>query len=548
MERGARWGLAVVALAALWAPAARAESSVVMFDDAHPEQAIRSDPSRPVAATVPQDNGGVRVESWSDDGQDFITFFPRYGEQLAPGVYDRAGTWSSSTDPGINVQGATCSQGADGRFEVRDIARDGGGAITRLWVLWEQRCLGYPQSHWGEVRMNEPAQTGGAQAVPSAVRWPATDFARGEIAVPVTFIAPAGGTSFGAASLAGDQPQDFAITGDGCAGAQLAAGATCRVLVRFTQTGPGTKLAHLRVPEAGGTVHDVPLQGYTYGGTTRLTLHSPPGEPVGGGRDWLFDPSTANMGADGDAGYVQVGVVGDTTRFDGTFQAPDAGLQTGRHYSGQLDGVRSSDPSWTAMSLFGNGRTCNGHGSWTVDDATYDDRGAVSGFQAGFEQVCHDNNTDQPPLTGTIAWRANNTTPPAPWMRGGPALPADAFAGAGTVTPGNGAASSAAGATARRTATALSARLRSGLRAGRRLRFTLPAGRLRVGWRDSHGHVLARGVCTWKRLRRQTVVLRLTRRGRHAPRRPRVRLTATFRPAVKGAPTTTVARTLRVRR
>ena len=84
--------------------------------------------------------------------------------------------------------------------------------------------------------------------------------------------------AFGAASLAGRSPGEFQIVEDDCAGRHLAAGDSCRVQVRATPTGPGTRLARLRVPTSDGAVDDVALQSYTFGGTTRFTLHSPPGE------------------------------------------------------------------------------------------------------------------------------------------------------------------------------------------------------------------------------------------------------------------------------
>lgn len=65
--------------------------------------------------------------------------------------------FQASGHPGIDVSGdgRGCNE-IEGRFDVRDIAKNAAGEITRLWVLYEQHCEGDPAALFGEVMVNVP--------------------------------------------------------------------------------------------------------------------------------------------------------------------------------------------------------------------------------------------------------------------------------------------------------------------------------------------------------------------------------------------------------
>jgi hypothetical protein len=65
----------------------------------------------------------------------------------------------------------------------------------------------------------------------------------------------------------------FGIVSDGCAGRSLGAGGSCQVVVRFAAGAPGARRATLEVGPVQST-----LQGFNYGGRTRLDITGQPGE------------------------------------------------------------------------------------------------------------------------------------------------------------------------------------------------------------------------------------------------------------------------------
>ena len=84
---------------------------------------------------------------------------------------------------------------------------------------------------------------------------------------PLTFAA-------GAVTLGGDQPGQFSLGEDTCAGGSVPAAGTCTVKVRFAPTSTGVKTATLRfASNAAGSPHVVALTGT---GTTPVTPPPPP--------------------------------------------------------------------------------------------------------------------------------------------------------------------------------------------------------------------------------------------------------------------------------
>ncbi len=250
------------------------------------------------------------------------------GQTLAPGVYDRAqrAPFREAGRPGIDISGdgRGCNEDA-GRFEVKDFRVSSSGTLEGLWIVYEQHCEGGVAALFGEVRLGaEPA--GAIATAPALVRWPLHEAGGNGTAVPVTVVAAAPVT-IASAQLAGADAAWFAIRLDDCSGKSLAAGSACEVWVRYVPTGPGTKAATLRLRDSAGAGYDVPLQGFTHGGRTQLTMTSDPGDSIGGGATWSYTPANAVIGASGTRRHIGFGIDGDGGDWwYGGFSAPSGDI------------------------------------------------------------------------------------------------------------------------------------------------------------------------------------------------------------------------------
>jgi hypothetical protein len=126
-----------------------------------------------------------------------------------------------------------------------------------------------------------------------------------------------GGATTGplATLLAGNNPDQFAITSDQCAGQSLAGGASCAISVRFAPTARGALAASLQVTGAPGGTASVALGGK---GLFHAALSA--------------SPSTAEVGwvQVGDSGSVSISITNAADDYSGTIDVtiggPDAAL------------------------------------------------------------------------------------------------------------------------------------------------------------------------------------------------------------------------------
>jgi hypothetical protein len=90
---------------------------------------------------------------------DFYTleFAAPSGNVLAPGgVYVGAqrAPFRAAGHPGIDINGSGRGCNTDtGLFEVKDLATDATGAVSRVWIVYEQHCEGGKAALWGEVKI-----------------------------------------------------------------------------------------------------------------------------------------------------------------------------------------------------------------------------------------------------------------------------------------------------------------------------------------------------------------------------------------------------------
>jgi hypothetical protein len=172
---------------------------------------------------------------------------------LTPGLYEAATGASGRTPgvPGLDVfgEGRGCNVVA-GRFRVDQADYDGSGNLLALAARFEDHCEGGGPASFGTVAYNAtvPVYSHVLSAVQMA--FPATQpshhAARSftitnttSVAMPVTSL-----------SLAGANPDQFAIGPDNCTGALLPVDASCTATVSFTPSRSGQHSASLVVADA----------------------------------------------------------------------------------------------------------------------------------------------------------------------------------------------------------------------------------------------------------------------------------------------------------
>ena len=344
-----------------------------------------------------------------------LTFAAPPGQTLHPGLYTGAQRTSfrQAGHPGIDISGSGRGCNEDGgRFDVKDLATDRRGNVTRLWLTYEQHCENGQPSLFGEVQLAAPA--GSLLAVPDQVWWPDTFLGGVGTAVPVVFLNKGTSTvTVSSTTLAGVGSDSFALSSNACTGATLPPGAGCRLYVRFVPGVAGPRVAALTLTTTSGVATNVQLDGAGTGGRTALTMTSDAGDYIGAGLSYSYTPTSANLSASGGT----EGVHGSVDAADGSWWyldfVPAAGdvLTAGSTYTATRYPFNGSGPG---MAVSGNGRGCNTlTGSFTVNSISTALDGSLLSASIGFEQHCEGAT---PALHGTFEYRAptGDVTPPAP--------------------------------------------------------------------------------------------------------------------------------------
>jgi hypothetical protein len=355
-----------------------------------------------------QASGGTFGESFS------FTFQAGGGRVLGRGWYPNArrAWFQASGRPGMDIsgEGRGCNEIA-GSFDVRDIAWSSTGALTRLWLLYEQHCEGGTSALFGEIRIG--TAVGAADVEPDAVRWPEIPpWAQGEaLPVRVRQIDTAV-VDVSEVTLGGAHSQDYSIRSDGCTGHTLDVGDTCLVYVRFAPKSPGPRTAVLRLVTSA-TTFLIGLDGYGVPGTTDWQMTSDPGDWIGGGQTYHYTSAADTVGYSGTVQRVSGGVDAANGDWWGATFVPAQGdiLVEGATYP---DAHRYPfNGSGAGMDVSGNGRGCNTlTGTFTVNQIGFSSAsGALDRLDLSFEQRCEGAT---PALRGRLRYRARgDATPPA---------------------------------------------------------------------------------------------------------------------------------------
>ena len=414
--------LLVTALLGLAPPASAAApwSSVTMHSEAGDYVgAGRSDlfdtGNASISATGSGSDLTVGVDGGTHGRYFTLTFAAPAGTPLAVGSYERAERtpFRAAGRPGIDISGdgRGCNQQA-GRFEVRDLARDAAGRITRVHLLYEQHCEGGVPALFGEVRIAVPTGAG-LVAESSSLTWPDTSPGASSSVVPITLRnRTSGGIAVSRVALQGPDAASFLVRADECTGVVVAAGDLCEVFLRFVPTAAGPRTATLAVTDAAGRVRRVQLDGHGTVGRTGWTMKGEAGDYISGGRSYAYSPADARLSFTGGRSGVFASVLGadgddwsaQLVPADGDILA--VGTYTGAHrypFNGTGPG----------LSVSGNGRGCNTlTGSFTIKQISFSRvDGSLQRLLATFEQHCEGQT---PALRGELAYRtAADVTAPA---------------------------------------------------------------------------------------------------------------------------------------
>lgn len=203
-----------------------------------------------------------------------FTITPPPGGSLQPGDQLIMMLPNGTPDPSqttVNLQyngfGADAEQG---ELNIRDLAWDATGRITRFDIAFTQISGLGPYGFSAEMRMGENEGTSvdlGARTM----RWLETPLGF-PVQTESEWLHNVGSSSvaIGATSVSGDASADYPVRTDSCSGHTLAPGAMCSIGVGFSPTNPGPRDALLNL-HVGGTVQQVSLVGQGSLGTSSIT-------------------------------------------------------------------------------------------------------------------------------------------------------------------------------------------------------------------------------------------------------------------------------------
>jgi hypothetical protein len=341
------------------------------------------------------------------DGTFTLDFASPDGNALVDRTYTGAEriTGRDANTPGMDIfgDGRGCNT-LTGSFTVHDVAAD----LARVWITYEMHCEGGHPALFGEIRIGEPAVTTATSIVPTRVAWP-TDYpgvSQKPVPVHVVNRGPGDLTVHTPEIVAGGD--DFSVIDNECLG-PVAPGDSCTVYVGYTPSVAGTRLGELFLDTSAGT-RWVPLAGGGQAGLTSWDMTSAPGDYIGGGKSYHFAPANDTViSASGTESSFQARVTSSTDDFSAVFRAGSgASLLTGATFP---DATSNPLSTGAGISIDGDGRGDDDHGSFTVDKATYDVHGRLTSMLLDFTQY---SGSSTAPLTGTISWRMPDPDAPAP--------------------------------------------------------------------------------------------------------------------------------------
>ncbi len=313
---------------------------------------------------------------------------------------------------GEDLAVGTFPLGDTGELEVRDLAFDDAGTMTRFDAVFRLRGDLPSDAYFGQIRFgqDDPA----VRFAGTHLHWPQTPV-NGTRVWANEAVHNAGSTAvrLGHVALGGPQAGDWALADDKCSGTVLAAGSTCSVRVGFSPSHGGPRTAALTVPSNGSTV-TADLAGDAPLGITRLTVK---------GRNWIALGKTRT---DADGPYALWGQrTGDSSVAFSATATYVNGVDVNRLELAMPPGQSLRDGTF-AVGDTGTGvptlnisrayRDCNGtRGTEKISGLTFKGRGMVDRAKVVFTVDCGSDPYPDP-VQGELLFRhrADVTVPRGP--------------------------------------------------------------------------------------------------------------------------------------
>ena len=353
------------------------------------------------------DPGPTREDTW------WIQFAPPAGQSFHRGHYPVV---DSNQTPGQafgDIIVGSDELGFHGDIDVLDWVPGPNNLPSRFDIVFRDgESVANGQGYFGEVRLGEPNE-GAVHLGLRHIEWPST--AVGSTRITATewlHNTSAGAVSIGSPQLTGVNAGDWRVTSDSCP-AQLAAGATCSMVLGYSPKAGGPRVAALVVP-VGGRRQTVSLTGEAPLGTSSLTYS---------GTDWVSGGMT-NSFPNGkyvmEAKLTPSGIFAWTEStpyvdwYDPTvwMDAPGGGpLALGTHTT--VGATPRSDTQY-GESTWGLGRGCGSYaGSMTVHAFTLDASGVPSMANIDYTERCVEEQDPSKVMTAHLLWQyRSDTTPP----------------------------------------------------------------------------------------------------------------------------------------
>ena len=346
-----------------------------------------------------------------------IDLAPPAGQSFHPGYYPNVSYRPAAGQAFGEVWVGSQNEGYLGDMDVLDWVPGPHGLPSRFDIVFRDGTRVPGQyGYFGELRLGEPGE-GAVHLGSRHIEWPSTAVTSTPIRGTEWLHNTSGSAvAIGAPQVTGVNSADWRVSANGCTG-RLAAGATCSMVLGFSPTAGGPRLATLSVP-VGGQVQVVSLAGDAALGTSSLTFsgndwvshgatHSFPNgpyvmsaavDPVWHSFSWTETIPYVSYGSSGSQPLVEMSAPGGAPLAVGTHATVATRLASGSQYGEDTDGF---------------GRGCGDYaGSITVHAFTEDATGAPAMADIDYTQRCKEDPNPNDVMTANLLWQYRSDTMP----------------------------------------------------------------------------------------------------------------------------------------
>jgi FG-GAP-like repeat len=343
---------------------------------------------------------GLPYEQFSFD------FYAPAGQKLHVGTYTGVYT-NMGSDPdfaGLLVDFGSSSERPQGsEVEIRDLATDASGTVTRLDLVFRLNPARPANSRFGSIRFGQD-ETPDRTLSAHRISWPMSPVGAPRVlateSLHNTGTAP---LNVGSAAVTGLNRADFTVTADSCSGRTLLPGQACPVVIGYTPTAAGRRSATLSLPINGET-DTVELGGEAPPGFSRIVTSGNDYVSNGLVHDYVDGPYQLEV-----KGNRQRLMFAPTKVYDYQFDGLSVWLR-GSGNQPMTIGVHPAENyfsgSQTAYGIYvsGLGRGCGTAGSINVKQLTYAPDGTLLTADIAFTQTCTSDSPGKV-MNGEIKWR-----------------------------------------------------------------------------------------------------------------------------------------------